>query len=91
MLANPRGHCINILSDSRAAILALTSTQVKSKIVWDCLKLVRELSTDNVVTLIWVPGHSNILGNETADMLAKSGAESEYVGPEPLWGIPESH
>ena len=44
-----------------------------------------------MVTLIWVPGHSNILGNETADMLAKNGAESEYVGPEPFCRVSPNH
>ena len=91
MLINLKGHCINILSDSRAPILALTSPQVKSKIVWDCLKLVRELSTENVVILIWVPRYLNILGNETADMLAQNGAESEYVSPEPFCGVSLNH
>ena len=78
MSTNPENRSINILSDSKAALLALTSTEVKFKLVWDCIKLIKELSTDNVVTLIWVPGHSNVFGNETADTLAKEGAKLTY-------------
>ena len=32
-------------------------------------------------------GHEGIKGNEKADILAKSGAESSFVGPEPVVGI----
>ena len=60
MSSNPENRSINILSDSKAALLSAyfnPSTEVKSKLVWDCIKLIKELSTGNVVmvTLIWVP------------------------------------
>jgi hypothetical protein len=46
-----------------------------------------ELAKHKRVQLIWVPGHGGIAGNETADQLAKIGAEYPFIGPEPACGI----
>ncbi|XP_071581915.1 uncharacterized protein [Temnothorax nylanderi] len=71
---NIRGREINIRSGSRAAILALAKATTESPLVWDCMLALERLSGLNKVTLVWVPGHQEIPGNETADILAKKGA-----------------
>lgn len=37
---------------------------------------------------MWVPGHSNVLGNYTADSLAKTGSGALSVRPEWICGVP---
>jgi hypothetical protein len=36
---------------------------------------------------MWVPGHEGIAGNKTADLLARTGSEHRFIGPEPACGI----
>jgi ribonuclease HI len=38
------------------------------------MQVLGKLSEFNEVTLVWIPGHQRILGNEEADRLAKKGA-----------------
>ena len=81
---------ITIFTDRQAALKALKSVTVKSKLVIECLECLTELSTHNSVKLVRVPGHEGILGNERADELAKKGADTPFSGPEPVLGLPYS-
>jgi len=76
-----------IMSDSQAAIKALLSPEITSGLVKETLITLNELGRENIVTLIWIPGHTGIPGNEVADALAKDGAYKGMVGPEPFCGI----
>jgi ribonuclease HI len=67
-----RNKDIIICSDSQAALKSLTSNIVKSKTVLNCLENIKHLGRNNNLKLIWVPGHSGILGNEKADEIAKN-------------------
>jgi len=66
-----------IFSDSKAAILSAKSTEtVTSRETKDCQVLIRQLKAKHKqIVLQWVPGHSQIAGNEYADTLAKKGAK----------------
>jgi hypothetical protein len=69
------------------AIKALGKYQITSELVWDCHQPLIQLARHNRVQLIWVPGHEGIVGNETADQLARTGFEHPSTGPEPACGI----
>jgi ribonuclease HI len=56
---------------------------VISRVVAKCLNALSELAHLNEVTLVWVPGHRGILGNEEADKLARQASAMPLLGPEP--------
>jgi hypothetical protein len=60
---------------------------VISRLVEECQEALTVLATLNEVTLIWVPGHYGILGNEMADRLARQASAMPLLGPEPALGI----
>jgi hypothetical protein len=80
------GKYISICSDSQAALKALQAAKT-SPLVWQCQRALNDISTYHSVGLFWVPGHSGIRGNETADELAREGSIHYFVGPEPALGV----
>lgn len=68
-----KGKTFVLCVDSQAAIKALFSRYFNSKTVFECAKLLDKISRDCNLTLCWVPGHSNVAGNDTVDVLAKNG------------------
>ena len=78
---------ISICSDSQAALKSISAAKTTSYLVWETAMTLQQLSMHNCVRLLWVPGHSNIDGNETADELAKQATLMDYVGPEPALGL----
>ena len=77
------GRTITVFTDSQAALKALESVTVKSKLVLECLECLSELATHNSVQLVWVPWHEGILGNERADELAKKFADTPFTDLSP--------
>jgi len=67
-----RGH-LNIYSDSKAAIKSIYSTNTNSRTIADCRRSLHEMAYQFTISLIWVPGHRDIVGNCIADKLAGQG------------------
>ena len=87
---NTSDEIIFICSDSQGALKALSSHKFNSALALETWEALKNLAQLNRVDLIWVPGHSNIEGNEKADALAKIGAQTTPIGPEPTIGTPHS-
>ena len=70
---------IVILSDSKAAIQAIASTNCpkmeKIKEIHCMIQQIQKLGKN--IVLQWIPAHCNILGNEKADVLAKKGLQNQ--------------
>ena len=73
---NTAGKHVIINCDSQATIMAVTSTQIKSKTTSETVSELNKLGKDNDVLLRWIPAHKGHAGNEKADSLAKKGAEN---------------
>lgn len=82
------GRNVKIFSDSQAAIRALSSVENRSILVRECRNLLDEIGARTRLSLVWVPSHAGIVGNETADELAKRGscgnADEQSVLESPL-------
>lgn len=84
------GKDVFICSDSEAAIKALISPVTTSKLVDECKDYLNQIGMRNQITLVWVPGHSGVEGNERADALARLGSSTAGYGSEPYIPIPQS-
>jgi ribonuclease HI len=80
-----RGELFNIYTDNQAGLLRLKtpsdkpgqSQQIRAILATKALK-----AKGANIELIWVPGHTDIIGNEEADVLAKIGTTSPILEPE---------
>lgn len=80
-----------ICTDSTAAIKAIKATKLTSRIVTECVETLEIIARRRPIKVLWVPSHSNIVGNEIADNLAKMGARTIAAGPEPFLPLEEKH
>lgn len=74
---------ISIYSDSLAAISALKKYEINSALALKCIKMLEQLAASNKVDIIWIPAHSGIYGNETADKIARFAANESIFSVEP--------
>jgi ribonuclease HI len=56
------------------------NTNINSKTVLECRKLLNQLGARNSLKICWIKAHASHAGNEMADRLAKMGA-NQTIGP----------
>jgi len=61
--------------DCQAAIKALSSVRQMYRLTINCKDTLNAVSSQNNVTLIWIPRHKGHEGYDKADELARSGSE----------------
>ena len=65
---------VRFFVDSQAALLAINSKQISSKLVEEAVLALNKASENRTIVLNWTKAHVGVEGNEKADRLAKSGA-----------------
>jgi ribonuclease HI len=81
---------IDIVTDSKAALLALDGILTSSKLVKDCMAELDKLQQRFRVTIHWTKAHVGHLGNEKADELAKLGTKKISYAVEPILPVPKT-
>jgi len=64
---------VYIISDCQAAIKAIVNPKCADKLSCEAFEAFQ--ATPQVVNIVWIPSHLGIAGNDSADELAKQGAE----------------
>ena len=82
---------IHFFSDSQAVINTADSTICNNSMARDTISLLNQLGLLHKVTLFWVPGHTNVVGNDRADELARLGSDTKPIGPEPCLPFSRNH
>ena len=75
---------IVIFTDSKSALEALGNYQSRNQDIAELANSISRLfaAFEIKICLQWIPGHANVAGNETADRLAKCGAQKEQYDTE---------
>ena len=69
---------------------SLHGAKTTSNLVKETILALKALSVSHSVRLLWVPGHHGVELYEIADMLAKQAACLDFVGLEPVLGLPNT-
>jgi hypothetical protein len=69
------------------ALKALLAVRTTSPLVYQCQKVLNDISARHVVGLCWVPGHARVRGNEITNKLIRGGSGLGFLGLELALGV----
>ncbi|GBM63835.1 hypothetical protein AVEN_193635-1 [Araneus ventricosus] len=69
--------CVDIISDSRSALVALNSLRERRNFINEIKRKV--ITHQDIINFKWVRAHRGTVGNERANVLAKTACEKEIV------------
>ena len=73
------GEVVNIHSDSKSALQAISGICTKSRTVLECCNVIMEAKNKIALSFNWVKGHADNTGNEFVDALAKIGTTNNSL------------
>ena len=76
---------VTFFVDSQGVLKSIQTLHSSSHLTRELLYLIGSLKGE--INFIWTKSHIGILGNETADKLAKLGAQEDFLGPLPVFPI----
>jgi len=87
MRKNPVDHSgcnigtVSVMIAKQLLMPLIRPPQNLSSVVWDYMLALNRLGESHELTLVWVPGHQSIPGNEIADRLANLGTLMDPEAP----------
>ncbi|GBN72705.1 hypothetical protein AVEN_57190-1 [Araneus ventricosus] len=71
---------INLYADALSLLQALNTFKTSKPEIHAIKKDILEMSKEKSITLHWIPAHTGIQGNETADRFAKTATTRPNIG-----------
>ena len=83
MLLSKANQSMALITDTLSCLQTLQHPVTKTKTKLEGIANLNQLAHNNNVTLMWVPSHCGVDGNERADLLGNIVATRKTMGPMP--------
>ncbi|XP_046608810.1 uncharacterized protein LOC124299587 [Neodiprion virginianus] len=85
-------HVKPLQSDSMSCLIALQNTENTCSLITNIKESIKSLTCNNRrVSLVWIPGHQGIAGNEEADQLTTEAIDNNIIDELPITTIQDTN